>query len=62
VWATAGQRFDPGDVKFDNEPFLNWVVNVSAAPPPIPSVFSISYQVLPNSISYRYRPSFLFLF
>lgn len=25
VWATAGQRFDPDDGQFDNEPFLKWV-------------------------------------
>ena len=39
-----GQRYDPGDKHYDNEPFLSWVVNVSATSGPVPSVFSISYQ------------------
>ena len=45
VWATAGQRFDPDDGKYDNEPFLKWIVNISApAAEPIPHIFSLSYQ------------------
>jgi tripeptidyl-peptidase-1 len=45
VWATAGQRFDPDDGKYDNEPFLKWIVNISAAAAePIPHIFSLSYQ------------------
>jgi tripeptidyl-peptidase-1 len=44
VWATAGQKYDPMNQAFDNEPFLAWIVNASSTPPPTPFVFSISYQ------------------
>ena len=44
VWATFGQRYDPADGKYDNEPFLKWAVNVSATKGPIPYIFSLSYQ------------------
>ena len=61
VWATAGQRFNPGDGRYDNEPFLKWVVNVSSdTTGPIPNIFSISYQdyedtlVPVHSCSYSY--------
>lgn len=30
--------------EYDNEPFLKWIVNVSATADPIPNIFSISYQ------------------
>jgi len=50
VWATAGQRFDPCDGKYDNEPFLKWLVNVSATPH-IPNIFSISFQDFEDGLS-----------
>jgi tripeptidyl-peptidase-1 len=50
VWATAGQRYDPGDGKYDNEPFLTWIMNVSAVETP-PNVFSISYQDYEDTLS-----------
>ena len=53
VWATAGQQFDRDDQKYDNEPFLSWVVAVLAAPPPIPAVFSLSYQDFEDSLQVK---------
>jgi len=40
VWSTAGEQ--PGSP--GNEPFLQWLLDVSAASGQLPNVFSISYQ------------------
>ena len=45
VWYTAGAR--PGG----NEPFLNWLMNVTAATKPLPNVFSISYQDYEDTVA-----------
>lgn len=62
VWATAGQTWDPGDNKYDNEPFLKWVMNVSATRGRIPNIFSISYQdfedTLPAEVMTRLNHEF----
>ena len=50
VWATVGQRYDPGDKKYDNEPFLRWIVAVSNASQ-VPNVFTISYQDYEDTLS-----------
>ena len=54
VWATAGQTYDGDDHKYDNEPFLKWVVNVSSTPPPIPNIFSLSYQDFEDGVDQAY--------
>lgn len=54
VWASFGQRYDPADGKYDNEPFLKWAVNVSATKGPIPYIFSLSYQDFEDSLSAAY--------
>jgi subtilase family serine protease len=43
--------FSPQHCRYDNEPFLKWIVNVSATKGPIPYIFSISYQDYENSLS-----------
>jgi len=55
VWATAGQRYDPSSGKYDNEPFLTWLQNVSATPnDQIPNVFTISYQDYEDSLEHSF--------
>ena len=48
--ATHGQTYDPGDKKYDNEPFLKWLTNV-AANATIPDIFTISYQDYEDTLS-----------
>jgi tripeptidyl-peptidase-1 len=47
VWSTAGQR------PFGNEPFLDFLMNVSATAT-VPYVFSISYQDFENTVTPEY--------
>eukprot|EP01052_Picozoa_sp_SAG31_P022801 SAG31_NODE_1834_length_7135_cov_6.903923_7_plen_144_part_00 len=52
VWATAGQRYNPQDKKYDNEPFLKWLVNVTSRPnSELPHVFTISYQDFEDTLT-----------
>lgn len=52
VWATTGQRYNPSDRRYDNEPFLKWLLNVTGAPDDsVPNIFTISYQDYEDSLS-----------
>jgi hypothetical protein len=46
----TGQIYNPGDNKYDNEPWLKWLVDVSNTSQ-IPNVFTMSYQDLEPTLT-----------
>eukprot|EP01137_Pigoraptor_chileana_P003810 Opistho-2@44547 len=47
IWSTAGNISG-------NEPFLDWLANVSSTTGPLPNIFSISYQDYEDTVSVDY--------